>query len=118
MRDWFPGEAVLICRQAAGAPHTVHRCAQGGRNFGSHRHLDLGEFLVAYDGEMLLTDPGLETYTSKKHETIEMVSSLGHSTPIVAGQVQRFSPEAEAKVLAQNFTADSDQLTLDLAARL
>jgi len=114
LRDWFDSAAVLICRQSAGVANRFSVAVKGGRNAGTHYHRDLGEFLVAFDGEMLLVDPGIEVYTGRDKYEGEINNSLGHSTPIVDGKGQRSGLDAEAKVMRKEFTPERDVIDLDL----
>lgn len=116
-RDWFPEPGVLICRPAQASSNGFSVAIKGGRNAGSHYHRDLGEFLIAVDGQMACVDPGLETYgkASAKFDS-DMNNSFGHSVPIVADKGQISGPEAQAKLLEAVFSPERDTLTFDLSS--
>jgi len=57
VRTWFAGNGILIARPA---PNTACRMAvalKGGHNDEHHNHNDLGSYVVAIDGRLLLADP-------------------------------------------------------------
>lgn len=118
LRNWFEQSALLICRSA---PATTRRFAAtllGGNNGVNHNHNDLGTFTVVLDGRTLILDPGLETYSyrtfSEKRYESQLLNSYGHPVPRVAGRLQEAGPEWRARVLAKEFTADTDRMVLDL----
>ena len=65
-----------------------------------------------------ILDPGGEVYTartfSKDRYKSNLLNSFGHPVPVVAGQLQRPGRDAQAVILARNFTAAADTLAMDL----
>lgn len=63
--------------------------AKGGHNDENHNHNDVGHFLCAWQGELLLTDLGAGEYTKDYfHEGRYQIlcnRSLGHSVPLING---------------------------------
>jgi hypothetical protein len=63
-------------------------------------------------------DPGLETYSyrtfSEKRYDSQLLNSYGHPVPCVAGRLQEAGAEFRTRVLAKEFTADTDRMVLDL----
>lgn len=67
--------------------------AVSGNNGVPHNHNDIGNFVVARKGVMLLDDPGAEvymarTFSAKRYESI-FCNSTGHSVPELNGKAQR-----------------------------
>lgn len=84
-------ETVYI-RQGTDTGKGFYLAAKGGYNAESHNHNDVGNFIVFLDGEPLLIDTGVGTYTSKtfseqRYEIWSMQSSY-HNLPDINGQAQ------------------------------
>lgn len=84
-------ETVYI-RQGTETASGFYLAAKGGYNAESHNHNDVGNFIVFLDGEPLLIDTGVGTYTSKtfseqRYEIWSMQSSY-HNLPDINGQSQ------------------------------
>lgn len=86
----------LVCKDKNGNGFA----AKGGNNDENHNHNDIGHFLCAYNGEMLLTDLGAGEYTkdyfSDKRYEILCNRSFGHSVPIINGMEQCTGKEYHA----------------------
>ncbi len=113
LRDWFELSQVLVSRTP-----DFSFSAKGGDNNEQHNHNDLGSF-VLYSGKTLINcDPGAEVYTmdtfSPNRYRSDLLNSLGHSVPVVAGQLQSPGPKFRAQVLATDFKPECDTLKLDL----
>ena len=71
--------------------------AKGGNNYEGHNHNDVGSFIVYYDNEPLLVDPGVGVYTKKtfspERYTIWTMRSDWHNLPVINGKVQCNGPE-------------------------
>ncbi len=97
---WFPHAQWVIARDADG----VGFAARGGHNDELHNHNDVGSFILAAGGEVLLADPGLGVYdrdyfSPSRYEN-PATGSQGHSLPIIDGGFQRgWAPDAAARVL-------------------
>lgn len=83
---------TVYMRQSANTQEGFYLAAKGGYNAESHNHNDVGSFLVFLDGEPLLIDVGVGTYTSKtfseqRYEIWSMQSSY-HNLPDINGQKQ------------------------------
>jgi len=116
LRTWFEDGGVLICRPAAGGGEFA-ACLKGGHNAEHHNHNDVGSFSVVCGKTMVLCDPGSEVYTartfsSRRYES-KVLSSFGHSVPVIAGQLQRVGLEARAVVRRAEFSETKDTLELD-----
>jgi hypothetical protein len=118
LRHWFGASSLLICRPG---PSTTRRFAAtllGGNNGMNHNHNDLGTFTVVLDGRTLIVDPGPEAYSfrtfSEKRYDSQLLNSYGHPVPRVAGALQSFGPDWRTRVLAKEFSDDTDRLVFDL----
>ncbi|GAB6936765.1 heparinase II/III domain-containing protein [Isoptericola variabilis] len=82
----------------------VGLAARGGHNDELHNHNDVGSFVLAADGEILLADPGVGVYdrdyfSDRRYEN-PATGSHGHSVPLVDGVRQHgWSADAAARVL-------------------
>jgi len=119
-RTWFSDGGVLICRPAAetNAPFAV--CLKGGSNAESHNHNDVGTFMVVSGKTMLICDPGKIVYTSRnpspQRYDSKVMSSYGHTVPLIAGRQQIAGKGTAAVVKASQFTPAVDSVTYDLRA--
>jgi hypothetical protein len=103
----------------------VHRgrfafAAKGGHNDEPHNHNDLGHFVLHTRGESVLDDLGAGEYTAEyfrsgRYDTLQP-SALGHSVPVVDGQVQLPGRERAAKVLRYRDDGDTVCFDLDLTS--
>lgn len=117
LRDWFADAGILIGRPAE-AGQAMGVVLKGGHNAEHHNHNDLGSFVVAWQGDTPLLDPGSEVYTartfSSRRYDSNVLNSFGHPVPRVAGRLQRTGAAAAAVVLKTDFTPQRDLLILDL----
>ena len=98
-RPYRPARFVVLedletayVRQSTDTGEGFYLAAKGGYNAESHNHNDVGNFIVFLDGEPLLIDTGVGTYTSKtfseqRYEIWSMQSSY-HNLPDINGQAQ------------------------------
>lgn len=117
---WFPGIQVMTARSTAGSVAGFFVAAQGGHNDESHNHNDVGNFVVYLDGEPVLIDVGVETYTAKtfsgQRYTIWTMQSAYHNVPLVNGVMQKEGREFAARAVAYAANDDSAALRMDIAA--
>ncbi|GAB5559974.1 MAG: heparinase II/III family protein [Synoicihabitans sp.] len=88
----LPDLETAYVRQCKRTDEGFYLAAKGGYNAESHNHNDVGSFLVFLDGEPLLIDAGVGTYTSKtfseqRYEIWSMQSSY-HNLPDINGVAQ------------------------------
>jgi hypothetical protein len=117
IRDsWFPGIQVMIARARPGSPEGLFLAAQGGHNEESHNHNDVGNFIVSLDGEPVIIDIGVETYTAKtfgrQRYSIWTMQSAYHNLPTINGISQKEGRAFAAKDV--HYVADSMQATLSM----
>jgi hypothetical protein len=117
-RSWFAQAGILICRPLPGSSCRLATALIGSDNGVSHNHNDVGSFLVVLHGQVLIADPGGETYTARtfgphRYDS-NVLNSFGHSVPLVAGKRQDAGAKAKAVTLQTDFTDAQDTLAFDI----
>ena len=113
---WYPSVGILVCRRGAYALG-----AKAGNNADSHNHNDVGSVTLYKNGQPLLIDVGVETYSKKtfsprRYEIWTMQSSwhnLPEFDPDGAACQQQPGAEFAAREVAVSDTLDT--ITMDLA---
>jgi hypothetical protein len=99
---YFPDLDVAIAREIPGTNAGFYFAAKGGTNGESHNHNDVGSFMLYFNGNPVLIDVGVGTYTretfSSKRYSIWTMQSNYHNLPVINGFGQ--SPGGQFK--AQN----------------
>ncbi len=118
LQTWFPDLQVMVAREEATPGRGLVVAAKGGHNAEYHNHNDLGQFIVLADGQPMIVDVGVGTYTAKtfssdRYETWTIRSS-GHNVPIVNGQEQQNGAEYRATDVACHRSATESVLSMDL----
>jgi hypothetical protein len=119
---WFDDAEWLIAKRqvdVVGERIEVGFAAKGGHNAEPHNHNDLGSFVLAVDGEPLLSELGSGLYNRDYFDEatryhVPTTGSHGHSVPIIDGVRQRRGAEARAEILHVSTEADAAVLALDL----
>jgi hypothetical protein len=116
--DFFQGMHWLIARHDPSDPAALVLAAKGGHNAEMHNQNDVGSFIVHWQGESLVADPGRGRYTAayfgpERYDHL-VNASLGHSAPVVNGQIQQPGPEYAAELLDHRTSDASDHLALEL----
>lgn len=119
LRGWFADAGSYVGRPGSSGTGALGVAFKGGHNGEFHNHNDLGSFVVAVNGKVLIIDPGSEEYTSRtfssrRYES-NLLNSYGHSVPVPAGVLQSEGTAARAPVLHYSFGDVNDVVTLDLA---
>jgi hypothetical protein len=113
---WLPGIQVMTARLREGSVDGMYLAAQGGHNAESHNHNDVGNFVVFRNGEPLLIDVGVETYSAKtfssKRYDIWTMQSAYHNCPTVNGAMQAPGRQYEARDV--EFRKDSGGVELGI----
>jgi hypothetical protein len=117
LRTWFQDAGVLICRPGPGQPPFA-ACLKGGHNAEHHNHNDVGSFGLVVGSTMVICDPGAEVYTARtfsarRYES-RVLSSYGHSVPVVDGQLQSSGAAARARVVSVSLSPEADRVVFDL----
>ncbi|MGN6758084.1 MAG: heparinase II/III domain-containing protein [Thermomicrobiales bacterium] len=120
VRDaWFPGIEVLVARERAGSTDGLFLAAKGGHNGESHNHNDVGQFIVALDGQPVIIDVGVLTYTrytfGPNRYDIWAMQSGYHNLPQIDGHDQAAGEAYAARDVAANVGDDRAELRLDFA---
>lgn len=118
LRDWFENNQVLVARTAPGVTPSLGVAMKGGNNGIAHSHNDLGQFVVALNGKLILTDPGMmdvggQIYGPNRYDSA-INNSYGHSVPVVGGKLQGNGPAFGAQVVDKSFSDKLDSVTLSL----
>lgn len=89
--------------------------AKGGHNDENHNHNDVGSFMVYYDCNPVLIDPGCGDYTKKtfspQRYEIWTMRSEWHNTPVINGKQQL----AGRKYCADDFSYENKKCTISFA---
>jgi len=89
---WLPGTEIAGGRDKAGGTTGFYFAAKGGSNNESHNHNDVGSFILYFDGDPILVDPGIGKYTkktfSKDRYQIWTMQSQYHNLPRINGHDQ------------------------------
>lgn len=117
--SWFADIEAVSARDKASSTDGFFLAAKGGHNAESHNHNDVGNFIVYVDGEPLLIDVGVETYTRKtfspERYTIWTMQSQYHNLPLINGAMQMNGIEYRS---SNTHISNSDSLltfSLDIA---
>ncbi|MFH1568343.1 MAG: heparinase II/III family protein [Gemmatimonadota bacterium] len=113
---WLPEVQVMVAREQAGSAAGFCVAAKGGHNAESHNHNDVGTFIAFVDGEPVLVDAGVETYTARTFSAeryqIWTMQSAFHNLPTPGEAMQR---EGEAFAAAGvEWRGDEAEARLDL----
>ena len=120
LRDfWLPGVQVMGARSSAGSTRGLYLAAQGGHNGESHNHNDVGNFIVYADGEPVIIDVGVETYTaktfSKDRYSIWTMQSAYHNLPTINDVQQKDGSEYAARDVQYSVSDSAASLSMDIA---
>jgi hypothetical protein len=120
LRDaWLPGIQVMAARADEASAEGLFLAAKGGHNGESHNHNDVGHFVVYRDGDPLIIDVGVETYTRKTFSAqryeIWTMQSAYHSLPTIDGYQQVPGKNFNARSVAYRADEERAVFELDLA---
>ncbi|MFH0990112.1 MAG: heparinase II/III family protein [bacterium] len=120
IRDfWLPGLQVMGARSFNGSAKSFYIAAKGGHNNESHNHNDVGNFVLYVDGDPVLIDVGVETYTSKTFSkdrySIWTMQSAYHNLPSINGVMQKDGAQYKASNLTYNETDAAAVFSLEIA---
>ncbi len=86
---FFPDLEVMTARESSDSDKGMFLAAKGGTNGEMHNHNDVGNFIVYYDGEPVIMDAGVGTYTrqtfSKDRYKLRFMQSGYHNLPSFDG---------------------------------
>lgn len=120
VRDvWLDGIQVMTARDREGSTRGLYVAAKGGHNAESHNHNDVGNFIVYMDGQPMIIDIGVETYSRKTFSSqryeIWTMQSAYHSLPTIDGAMQAPGRQFAAKSVRYEADDGYAQLQLDIA---
>ncbi|MFD0693453.1 heparinase II/III family protein [Paenibacillus sp. GCM10027628] len=121
VRDaWMNRIEVMTAREQEGSSHGLYLAVKGGHNDESHNHNDIGQFLVYSDGNPILIDVGVGTYTAKtfspERYDIWTMQSAYHNVPIVNGIQQMAGIAYKASEVEYQVRHEAAQLSMNLAS--
>ncbi len=118
-RTSLPNLQVFTGRQQEGSDKGLFFAIKGGHNNESHNHNDIGNFIVYVDGNPLLIDVGVGTYTaktfSKQRYEIWNVQSNWHNCPTINGFEQKDGRKYAASKLNEIHQDNLEQISMDLS---
>jgi hypothetical protein len=120
VRDvWLPGIQVMAARRKGGSAEGLYLAAQGGHNGESHNHNDVGNFIVYADGQPVIIDVGVETYSAKTFSSqryeIWTMQSAYHNLPTIDGVMQAAGREFAANELRYHADDAMAEFSLNFA---
>jgi len=120
VRDvWLDGIQVMAAREQEGSDRGLYLAAKGGHNEESHNHNDVGQFLVYCDGQPVVVDVGVGTYTrqtfSPQRYEIWTMQSAYHNLPTVNGVQQRNGREFRAQEVSHRADDRLAEISLEMA---
>lgn len=90
---------------------------KGGNNNEPHNHNDIGSFVIAVDGELILTDLGAGAYTKgyfgSERYTYNHTRSYWHSVPFI-NECEQEETQEKSIVINNNITNDCIEFEIDL----
>ena len=119
LRDvWLPGIQVMTARRRQDSIEGLYLAAQGGNNGESHNHNDVGNFLVYSDGQPVIIDIGVETYSAKTFSShryeIWTMQSVYHNCPTIDGVMQSAGRQFAASEVRYRADDTEAEFQLDL----
>jgi len=116
---WLEDIQVMAGREKEGEEAGFYLAAKGGHNGESHNHNDVGQFIVYLDGQPLIVDPGVETYTARtfgpERYDIWTMQSAYHNLPTINGVQQSSGHIYSGRNVVRHASRSYAELSLDLA---
>ncbi len=113
---WFDGICVMVKREIANPSEGFYLAAKGGNNAESHNHNDVGSFIVYKNGNPVLIDVGVGTYTADTFNSnrwkIWTMQSAYHNLPTINGCMQ--SPGGQYRATDIIYNLDDGSLSFSL----
>lgn len=116
---WLPDLQVMTARSIPGSTKGFYLAAKGGHNGESHNHNDVGNFIVYYNGEPVLIDVGVGTYTAQTFSGgrygIWTMQSGYHNLPKINGTDQKDGKQYKARNVSYKNNGKRVSFSLDIA---
>jgi hypothetical protein len=117
---YLPNLDVAIARDKEGSDKGFYFAAKGGHNGEQHNHNDVGSFILFYDGNPVLIDAGVGTYTretfSKERYNIWTMQSNYHNVPLINGVPQQDGRSFTSRNSSFAATKDQVRFSTDIGA--
>lgn len=116
---WLPGIEMAMARSTNGSSKGFTFAAKGGFNDESHNHNDAGSFVLYLNGQPMIIDVGVGTYTAKtfSNQRYELwhVQSEYHNLPIINGYGQSNGKQYRAQQVKHNDNGRVMNFSMQLA---
>lgn len=117
---WYPDTEIIMARTSTDPKEGFFFAAKGGHNDESHNHNDAGSFILYHQGEPLIVDVGVETYSAKtfskdRYEIWTMQSDY-HNLPKINNTSQAYGRKYAAKDVSLENTDSAFKFSLDICA--
>ncbi len=116
---WLADLQVMVARQSAADSGGLLLAAKAGHNGEHHNHNDVGQFILLLDGEPMVVDVGVETYTAKtfgpNRYDIWCIRGSAHNAPVVNGHEQAPGREHQARDVQHTADESAAELRMDLS---
>jgi hypothetical protein len=110
---------VFTARSVAGSTSGLFMAVQGGHNAESHNHNDVGNFIVYANGEPVIVDAGVGTYTaqtfSSRRYEIWTMQSQWHNCPLINGVMQKDGRQYKASDVSFERKNNEVNFAMDIA---
>lgn len=119
LRDEFPDAGVYVVRgEGASSGKGLAIAFMVGNNGEPHNHDDIGSYVVARDGRIVLADPGAEVYTARtfgprRYES-RVLNSFGHPVPAPGGALQDTGAQARGSITNSKLSPQADSFLINL----
>jgi hypothetical protein len=111
---YYPSVGMFCARD-----NHLYVAAKAGDNADSHNHNDTGSFTIYKDGQPLLIDIGVESYTKKTFSNqryeIWAMQSAYHNLPTINGVMQKDGEEYAAKDVTYHIDENLCEIKMDIA---
>ena len=115
---WLDGIQIAGGRSKNGSTDGFYFGAKGGNNNESHNHNDIGSFILYFNGDPIIIDAGVGTYTSKtfssKRYELWNMQSAYHNLPVING----FQQTAGSKYMASDVKFQNVKNTLNFSLNI
>lgn len=115
----LPNLQIYGARKYEGKTDGLFFTIKGGHNAESHNHNDIGNFIIYADGNPVLIDVGVGTYTSKtfssKRYEIWNMQSAWHNTPTINGFEQKNGKEYSANHFSFKHQQSIEEASMDIS---
>lgn len=116
---WMDGIEVAVARSRGGSAAGLTLAVKGGYNAESHNHNDVGSFILYVDGQPMVVDAGVGTYTAATFDhrryTIWMMQSEYHNLPVINGYGQQDGGKYRSRNVRYADNGRTMSFSLDMA---